>query len=313
MDLNWFDIALSVRTEDASTAEWIIGECTDYGIYIEDYSRLEEETLEIAHIDLIEQSLLEKDRTKVIIHLYITSDNNPFEAVAFVGEKLGSAGIAFESRFEEIKQEDWANNWKQYFHQLDIGQKMRICPSWEQAENPEGRAVLYLEPGMAFGTGTHATTCLCMEVMENYITPETELLDVGCGSGILALSAMLLGAKRAEGVDIDEKAVKTARENAERNGFSAPRIRFSQGDLTEKISGKFNLIVANIVADVIVLLCEDVTDFLGSDGLFIVSGIIKESEEKVCKVFSLCGLEILERKEKAGWVAFVTRLANLVR
>ena len=305
MDSNWYDIRLRVATKDAEQAEFLIGECTEYGIYIEDYSHLEEETLEIAHIDLIEQSLLEKDREHVVIHLYITADQNPGEALAFSGEKLGAAGIAFESDYSAIQQEDWANNWKQYFHQLNIGKKMLICPDWETAENPENRAVLYLEPGMAFGTGTHATTCLCMEVLENYITPETELLDVGCGSGILALSAMLLGAKRAEGVDIDEKAVKTARENAARNGFKEPQIRFSQGDLTEKIEGKFNLIVANIVADVIKLLCRDVTRFLSDDGLFIVSGIILESEEDVCKVFSLCGLKILERNEKAGWASFV--------
>ena len=307
MEPNWFDISLKVDLKDSEQAEFIIGECTDYGIYIEDYSRLEEETMEIAHIDLIEKSLLEKDRSCVIIHLYITSDKNPAEELEFVGEKLKKAGIEYESDFTSIKQEDWANNWKQYFHQLKIGEKMLICPSWEKAENTENRAVLYLEPGMAFGTGTHATTCLCMEVMEKYITDRTTLLDVGCGSGILALSGMLLGARRAEGVDIDEKAVKTAKENALRNGFSEPDIVFSQGDLTEKISGKFNLIVANIVADVIIILCKDVKKFMSEDGLFIVSGIIKEREQEVKSVLLGIGLEVIERNEKSGWVSFVLK------
>lgn len=307
MDFEWTDIALKVKLEDADTAAFIIGECTEYGIYIEDYSRLEQETLEIAHIDLIDKELLKKDRENVIIHLYVPAEENPEEAVAIIDEKLKKASIKYQSSLLGIKQEDWANNWKKYFHQLKIGEKLLICPSWEKAENEEGRAVLYLEPGMAFGTGTHATTCLCMEVMEKYISSDTELLDVGCGSGILALSAMLLGAKRAEGVDIDEKAVKTARENAERNGFTEPLIKFSQGDLTEKISGKFNLVVANIIADVIVLLCGSIAQFLSDDGVFIVSGIIKESEAQVCKAFELNSFEIIEKNEKSGWLSFVLK------
>ena len=275
MQQSWFDIALKVNARDVEQAAFIIGECTEYGVYIEDYSRLEEETLQIAHIDLIEESLLQKDRNTAVVHLYITADANPHEAIGLLGERLKQADIGFLASFDAIEQEDWANNWKQYFHPLKIGKKMLICPSWESVQNEEGRAVLYLEPGMAFGTGTHATTCLCMEVMEDYITPETELLDVGCGSGILALSAMLLGAKRAEGVDIDEKAVKTAKENAARNGYGEPDITFTQGDLTEKISGRFNLIVANIVADVIVLLCEDITKFMCEGALLIVRHLIK--------------------------------------
>ncbi|MBR0414752.1 MAG: 50S ribosomal protein L11 methyltransferase [Clostridia bacterium] len=305
MEQNWIDIALSVAVEDAEQAAWIIGECTPYGLYIEDYSRLEEETREIAHIDLIDRDLLLKDREHAIIHLYIGENENPQECIAMLGERLKSAGIAFEYDLTAIKQEDWANNWKQYFHQLPIGEKLLICPSWEQAKDTQGRAVLYLEPGMAFGTGTHATTCLCMEVMEKYITAETRMLDVGCGSGILALSAVLLGAQSAIGVDIDEKAVKTAVENARRNGYAPPRIRFEQGDLTEKISGQFNLIAANIVADVIVVLCEEITRFMSEDAFFIVSGIILESEAQVRAAFEKQALRIIERQEKAGWVSFV--------
>ena len=131
------------------------------------------------------------------------------------------------------------------------------------------------------------------------------MLDIGCGSGILALSSVLLGAKSALGVDIDEKAVKTARENAERNGFTEPDIKFIEGDLTEKVSGKYNLVLANIVADVIVILCDSVNRFMSDDALFIVSGIIKESEEQVKYAFAKNSLEIIERKEKEGWLSFV--------
>ena len=166
---------------------------------------------------------------------------------------------------------------------------------------------MYLEPGMAFGTGTHATTCLCMEVMEKYVNSQSTVLDIGCGSGILALSAALLGAKSALGVDIDEKAVKTARENARRNGFGEPDIKFIEGDLTKKVNGKYNLVLANIVADVIVLLCDSVSRFMSDDALFIVSGIIKESEDQVKNAFSKNNFEVIQRKEKAGWLSFVLK------
>lgn len=307
MQQNWTDITLSVAVQDAETAEFIIGESTPYGIYIEDYSRLEQETLEIAHIDLIDKDLLAKDRDTVNIHLYIGADENPAEATEWIGERLKRAGIAYTCRLSNIKQEDWANNWKQYFHPLNVGRKLLICPSWEEAENAENRAVLYLEPGMAFGTGTHATTRLCLEVMEDYITQDIEVLDVGCGSGILAISALLLGAKSARGVDIDEKAVKTAQENAARNGFAPPQLVFTQGDLTETVDGTYDLIVANIVADVIVLLCRDITAFMREDATFIVSGIIENSEAQVLQAFEQSALQVCRRTEKEGWLSFVLR------
>ena len=143
--------------------------------------------------------------------------------------------------------------------------------------------------------------------MEKYVSDKSTVLDIGCGSGILALSSVLLGAKSALGVDIDEKAVKTARENAERNGFTEPDIKFIEGDLTEKVSGKYNLVLANIVADVIVILCDSVNRFMSDDALFIVSGIIKESEEQVKSAFAKNSLEIIERKEKEGWLSFVLK------
>lgn len=307
MEPNWMDIAFTVKLADAERAQLLLGESTEYGIYIEDYSRLEQETLEIAHIDLIDKELLKKDRECVVIHLYIGENENVHEYTALLEEKLKNAGIHYQMASKALKTEDWANNWKQYFHQLEIGKQLLICPSWEQAQAAQGRRVLYLEPGMAFGTGTHATTCLCMEVMEPYITPGCEVLDVGCGSGILALSAVLLGAARAQGVDIDEKAVKTARENAARNGMREPQVQFIQGNLTEQVSGTFDVILANIVADVIVLLCEDIAGYMREQTVLITSGIIRESEAQVKAAFEKASLEIIGRAEKAGWLSFVLK------
>lgn len=300
----WIDISLKVNTADAEMAEYIAGNATDCGIYIEDYSNIEKDAMETAHIDLIEEELLKKDRQHIIIHVYAEKEN-PKEAITYLEEKYKAFGIEYEMFTSEIRQEDWANNWKKYFHQLKIGNKILICPSWEKSEKTDGREVLYLEPGMAFGTGTHATTSLCMEVMEKYITHDTEILDIGCGSGILALSALKLGACSALGVDIDENAVKTARENAVRNGYFPPRAEFIQGDLTTSVHSKFNLITANIVADVIIELLKNVRSFMDADTKLIVSGIIKEREENVRKAFLLHSLKIIEKNEKDGWVSFV--------
>ena len=204
----WTEITVTVDTKDIETAGNIANMVVPYGIYIEDYSALEEETMEIAHIDLIEASLLQKDRTKGIIHIYISPEENPAEAVSFLEERLQSAGIAYTLGTDLCAMEDWVNNWKKYFHPMPVGDKLLIRPTWEDADPTDGRKVLHIEPGLAFGTGSHPTTRLCLETLEKVVTPGATVLDIGCGSGILSIAALLLGAQTAFGVDIDKLAVK---------------------------------------------------------------------------------------------------------
>lgn len=244
--MDWTEIKISVDNADAESAEAIAHMTVPYGIYVEDYSNLEQEVREIANIDLIDEELLGRDRSKTIIHIYISPEENPREAVAYLGEMLSAQGILNSIDCSSCKEEDWLNNWKKYFHPIEVGEKLLIRPSWYESYDPKGRTVLNLDPGVAFGTGTHETTRLCLEAMEKYLKESDEVLDVGCGSGILAVGALLLGAKRAVGVDIDEMAVKTARENAELNGVS-DKIEIIHGNLTDKVSGKYNLVLANIV------------------------------------------------------------------
>ena len=208
--MDWTEVSISVPAKDIDRAGDIAQMVVPYGIYIEDYSHLEEEAREIAHIDLIDEDLLAKDRTKGIIHVYLSPEASPAEALAFLYERYSSEGIAHENSTSSINEADWANEWKQYFKPLEIGGKLVIRPTWEEYENQEGRKVLSIDPGMAFGTGGHATTRLCLETMERYIRPDVNVLDLGCGSGILSIAALLLGAKTATGVDIDSLAVKTA-------------------------------------------------------------------------------------------------------
>ena len=187
-----------------------------------------------------------------------------------------------------------------------MGKHLLIRPNWEQAENPEGRTVLHLEPGLAFGTGTHETTRLCMEMLEEYIKPGDAVLDVGCGSGILSVAALLLGAGRAVGVDIDELAVKTAVQNAELNGV-LDRFTGIAGNLTERVSGTFDVVVANIVADVIIVLSRDVEQFFRPGTVYLMSGIIDSREADVLD--ALHGkFDIIRRTEEHGWVALAATL-----
>lgn len=307
---SWTEIAITVSTRYIDTAGNIANMVVPYGIYIEDYSELEAEVMEIAHIDLIEKSLLEADRTKGIIHVYVNPHENPLEAVSFIKERLDAQNISYDIRIADCAQEDWVNNWKQYFHPMPIGEKLLIRPTWENEYDADGRKVLHIEPGLAFGTGSHPTTKLCLETLERYIDESSTVLDIGCGSGILSIACLLLGAKSAFGVDIDSLAVKTSLANAKENGFGSDRFNAVQGNLSDKVSGKYSVIVANIVADIIMEFNKEVGKFLADGGLYITGGIIESREDEVLFSFAQNGFEVVERFEEKGWLVFVLRVGK---
>ncbi len=304
--MNWTEICIKVRSEDTEQASAIANVAVPYGIYIEDYSDLIEQSWEIAHVDLIEQDLLERDRSYSIIHIYISEEDNATEAAEYLKGLLEASHIAYEMVSEEVNDSSWADGWKKYFKCTEIGEKLVIRPSWEEYNNVTGRKVLSIDPGAAFGTGTHATTSLCLGILEKYVDENSTLLDIGCGSGILGIAGLLLGAQRAVGVDIDAQSVKVAKENAEINGVS-DKIELMVGDLAEKVTGKYNIVCANIVADVIIKLLENVADFMTEDGLLMTSGIIDIREQDVTAAFKKFGFEIVERHTKDNWCAFVCR------
>jgi ribosomal protein L11 methyltransferase len=303
--MDWTEVKITVDAEKVDEAGDIAQMTVPYGIYIEDYSHLDEEVEEIAHIDLIDEELKKKDRTKAVVHVYISPDDNPAEAVAFLTERYAAAGIQSTIETSSCVQEDWINNWKKYFHPIPVGKKLLVRPDWEQTENPENRVVLNLEPGVAFGTGTHETTRLCMEFLEEYVKPGSTMLDVGCGSGILSVAGLLLGAKSAVGVDIDPLAVKTAVQNAERNHV-ADRFSGICGNLTEQVKGTFDVVAANIVADVVIDLTQNIGQYLAPDAIYLMSGIIDEREQDVLN--ALKGkFDVIARREEKGWVALAAK------
>lgn len=304
---NWTEIAITIDTKDIDIAGNIANMVVPYGIYIEDYSDLENEVMEIAHIDLIEEKLLEADRTKGIVHVYINPHENPLEAVSYIKERLDAEQIDYGIKIADCAAEDWVNNWKQYFHPMPIGNKLLIRPTWEDEYDAGDRKVLHIEPGLAFGTGSHPTTKLCLETLEKYIDDNSTVLDIGCGSGILSIAALLLGAQSAFGVDIDSLAVKTAIANAAENGFDNSKFNIVQGNLSDKVTGKFNVVVANIVADIIIEFNRNVAEFLTDDGVYITGGIIESREDEVLYSFAQNGFEVKERFEEKGWLVFVVK------
>ena len=300
--MEWTDISITVPRRYADTAEAVATMVANGGIYIEDYADLEQQAWEIAHVDLIEQELLDKPRDVVIVHMYLAPDENPAEVLPLFRQRLDDAGVEYTLNTECVEQEDWQNAWKQYYHAMDIGRRLAIVPGWEEYDTD--RTVITMDPGMAFGTGTHETTSLCLETLDELVQGGERMLDIGTGSGILAIAALKLGAKEAEGVDIDPMCVRTAGENARRNGV-AERLTVLVGDLSDKASGVYNIITANIVAAAILSLAPAVPALMAPGAKFIASGIIDERRDEVLDGLKATGLRPVQVKEKRGWVCII--------
>ena len=222
--------------------------------------------------------------------------------------RMNEEGVLVDTRGNPWKAPMPEHKWKKYFKPIPVGERLLIRPTWEEYDGSAGadRVVLDLDPGLAFGTGTHETTRLCMELIEQLVKPGETVLDVGCGSGILSVAALLLGAGSAVGVDIDELAVKTAVENAALNHVE-DRFTALCGDLTEKVSGQFDVVAANIVADVIIRLTQDIERFMKPGALYLMSGIIDTREQEVLAAIAP-RFELIARREEKGWIALAARL-----
>ena len=276
--MEWTDIRLTVAKADADNAEAVATMIAEGGIYIEDYSDIEQQVAEIAHVDLIEQELLDKPRDTVIIHMYLEPGASPVETLALIAARMEAANIAYTVETESVEQEDWQNGWRKYYHPMEIGKRLAVVPSWQQYDTD--RVKLILDPGLAFGTG----------------------------SGILAIAALKLGAAVAEGVDIDPVAVRTAGENAALNGVQ-DKLTVLVGDLSDKASGKYDIITANIVANAILSLAPAVPGLMAEGATFIASGIIDSRKDEVIAGLEKAGLAVVEVKEKRGWECIVCKKA----
>ena len=262
----------------------------------------------------LEQSMAGKSR----VTFYLEDNNDGFTTLAHVRIALQAMKEAHPEyaplllTMENVEDADWENNWKAFYKPMEIGERLLVIPDWEQAD-PQGRVALRLNPGLIFGTGSHATTRLCLTALERTVKPGMAVLDLGCGSGILSIAALLLGADRAYGCDIDDKAVDVAYENAALNGIGRDRYTVRAGDvisdagLKKDMGAAYDIVVANIVADVIIALAPTAKTLKKPDGLFLCSGIIDDRAGEVRQKLEEAGLTILEENQSEGWFSFLCR------
>lgn len=323
-ECNWIEIFIETTKEGFEPVSGIIYQCGITGVMIEDADDFEEFLENPARDwDYIEDELVEqKHNAKNGITFFVRDNMNGKETFELVKEMLKNAKenekeIDFGSldiTVKNIKEDDWANNWKKYFKPFAVGDKIVIRPSWEEYNDDGNKTVLKIDPGHVFGTGTHETTQLCIELIENYLKKDDMVLDIGCGSGILSIASLLLGAKYADAVDIDPNAIDIAYTNAGMNDIGRETYDVVSGniledeDLNEKYSGKkYDVVEANIVADVIIALTDKIPQYIKDGGVFISSGIIVERLDDVLKALKGHGFEVLEVKKKKGWSAIASR------
>ena len=299
---NWIQIKVTCNSRDIDTVSSVMS-MVDAGLMIEDFSDVDQ-ILDGVYGDLIDESILNADRSRAQISVFISTMKSPAESEMFIKQRLEALGIEFEITHEGVCEEDWADSWKQYYKPIKTGRRLVIVPVWEEYTAEEGEIIVLMDPGMAFGTGTHETTRLCAGLVEKHTADGCSVLDVGCGSGILAIAAAKLGAGQCFACDIDPVAVRVAKENTELN--DTPNVKCAVSDLlrqVDKVEGGYNLIVANIVADIIIRLAPDVGEYLAEGGVFVVSGIIAERANEVLTALDAAGYRVDEERYENGWYA----------
>lgn len=303
--MQWIEVNVQVTHEAVEVVADILTAAGTSGVAIEDPQLINNlrnsGTWELCDIP-------EQENTEIVtVSAYYADDEKLQDRLkqieselAAVEERIGSFRFG-NIRFRSLSEKDWANEWKQYFHVTHVGESLVIKPSWEEYTPKEGEHVIKIDPGMAFGTGTHHTTNMCMARLEKVLPANAEVFDVGTGSGILAIAAALLGAKSVKAVDIDAVAVRVARENIADNGLE-DKIEVKEGDLLRGTEGQADVIIANIIADIIIMLLKDIPGKLKDDGIFLASGIISDRRADVEAAAAEAGMKVDHVDEKGGWV-----------
>ena len=303
--MQWIEVNVAVTHEAVEAVADIMNSVGAKGVAIEDPQLINDlrnsGTWELCDIP-------EQQNTEIVtISAYYADDEKlqgrleQIEAeLNVIEERIGKYRFG-NTRFRTVSEQDWANEWKQYFHVTHVGESLVIKPSWEDYTAKEGEHVIEIDPGMAFGTGTHHTTNMCMERLEKVLPADATVFDVGTGSGILAIAAALLGAKEVRAVDIDGVAVRVAKENVADNGLSQ-KVDVREGDLLHGTEGQADVIIANIIADIIIMLLPDIPGKLKDDGIFLASGIIDERCADITEAAKKVGLAVDAVDHRGGWV-----------
>lgn len=322
--MEWIEVFVATSQMGLEPVEGVLYQCGLNGLMIHDEADFAE-FLENPNRewDYVADELVEEKQEQTTGITFFLRDNlygreqlsqikSALQSVKETEKELDLGSL--EVTMKNVAEEDWANNWKKYFKPFPVGDKIMIKPSWEELPAQTDKIILKIDPGHIFGTGTHETTQLCMELIEKYVKKDDMVLDIGCGSGILSIASLLLDAKEADAVDIDPNAIQIAYENSDRNDIDRNRYHVKAGNILEdkelqaSYSGKkYDLVAANIVADVIIALTKQVPDYVKDGGIFLCSGIITERKEDVLEALKAANFAVLDIKEKTSWVAIATR------
>lgn len=297
----WTKLSVRGRTEELEAIAAVMS-MLDNGLMIEDYSDV---SLDGVYGDLIDESILNADRDHGAVSIFVPAEKSLSEYVAFLRERFSALAMDVKIETEGLREEDWAEAWKQYYKPIPLG-RVTVVPAWQEYTPAEGEKIIRMDPGMAFGTGTHETTRLVMRFLQDVITGGERVLDLGCGSGILSLCASKLGASFCAAYDIDPVAVRVAEENVRADG--ADNIECGVSDLLRSVDlsgGKYDFVVANIVADVIIRLLPDVGAYMTDAGRMIVSGIISPRAEEVREAIAANGFAVVEERQENDWLAIL--------
>lgn len=312
MEGTWIEIRVITKSEALEPISGIFYGLDCKGVAIEDPQDILGREQGPLTWDFADINVLEHKGKFAVVKGYFSEEDNIDELVKYIKEKVKEIkNMGFDIGLgtveaEKMHEEDWANNWKKYYKPVKVGEKIVIRPIWEEYEKKDDEIVISLDPGMAFGTGEHETTRMCIKALEKYVKSDSTVFDIGCGSGILSIAAAKLGAKMAVGVDLDPVAVESANENLKFNDVD--NIKILEGNLIDVIDGKADIVIANIIAEVICILTEDVSKVINKNGYFITSGIINDRVKMVTDKLEECGFEVIKINNDGEWNCIIAKL-----
>lgn len=310
--MKWIEVQVKTSSENEELVSELLYKYGATGLAIEDPNDIVAFSKEDKDWDFIDADLMNLDSEGILIKAYYDLEDGILDTIEMIKDEIHRYPVQKgqkpygEISISEIDDQGWADNWKNFFRTIVINDKIIIKPSWEEYEEKPGDILIELDPGMAFGTGSHETTMMCTEALEEYVNQGDTVFDVGCGSGILAIVAGKLGAKDVIAIDLDETCVKVSKENVEKNNVSSI-VDVKHGNLLDLIQGKADIVVANIIAEIIVDITKDLKDYLYDDGIFICSGIISEKKSMVEESLLSNNFKILQVKENNGWVCIISK------
>lgn len=310
--MKWIEVIVKTSMENEDYVSNILYEAGAEGLAIEDPNDILELSKSQEGWALVDSSLIKGELDEINIKAYFPESKDLEDIKRFIEDNIKKSpsttedGIYGEIIFNEINDDDWAESWKKYYKPQRIGDNIVIKPSWESYEEKPSDLIIELDPGMAFGTGTHETTIMCTEALEDLIKPGDTVYDIGCGSGILSIVAAKLGATKVVGVDLDPTCVEVSNENIKINNVEN-KVEILQGNLLDVVEDKVHIIVSNIFAEIIVKMTGELKNYLFDDGIFIASGIILEKIDLVKDSLIENGLDILEVKTLGEWACIIAK------